>query len=69
MGYTQSKTNVPIKQKTKNSNDITLKTGFHDKSRCLKVGRVPAGLVPGAWVGAADLLGRVSHTRTVLDKK
>ena len=48
---------------------ITFKTGFHVRSRCLKVGRVPRGLFPGAWVGAADLLGLVSHTRTVLKIK
>ena len=48
---------------------ITFKTGFHVRSRCLKVGRVPRGLFPGAWVGAADLLGLVSHTKTVLKIK
>lgn len=45
---------------------ITLRTGFHVKSKCLKVGRVPAGFWPVAWEDAADLLGRVSQTRTVL---
>ena len=48
---------------------ITLRTGFHVKSKCLNVGRVPAGFWPAAWAGAADLLGRVSQTRTVLKSK
>ena len=47
----------------------TLRTGFHVKSKCLNVGRVPAGFWPAAWAGAADLLGRVSQTRTVLKSK
>lgn len=48
---------------------FTLRTGFHVKSKCLKVGRIPTGLWPAAWAGAADLLGRVSQTRTLLNTK
>lgn len=48
---------------------LTLRTGFHVKSKCLNVGRVPAGFCPAACAGAADLLGRVSQTRTVLKTK
>lgn len=68
----ESQTSQPRTSKrhlTTTTHCITFKTGFHVRSRCLKVGRVPRGLFPGAWVGAADLLGLVSHTNTVLKIK